>query len=340
MAQRSFPSQILTALVASAALSGCALDKKDDADEFREAVPRREAVRVAGPERDAEGDASAAAIDGRAGAQATAPLRGGPYSKWYGFTRVVRGGVNAVTAAVLGSVWVLVHTEPDSVEGGEAVWGPYGDALNPATYRLRVTRVADAEYDYVLEGRPRSSSPGAAYRAVLTGHGYGRRHELHGEGEFTIDLDVARELDPFAHPNDSGTVRIVHHLPRGWRDGTFLPRSIVAEVTPDPELNPESFAVTSNANEDGTGSLYVTAEADVDETKTSALEDIVIESRWRADGAGRADIGISGGDVPADPGRVSAVECWGADFTRSYYSDSLELEPTEGEDSACVYGAP
>jgi hypothetical protein len=80
----------------------------------------------------------------------------------------------------------------------------------------------------------------------------------------------------------------------------------------------------------------------VDDTKLTQLEDIGIDSRWRADGAGRADIVIAGGDVPADPGpgMVSAVECWGSDFMRSYYSDSINFEPSEGQASACVYEAP
>jgi hypothetical protein len=340
MSQRSFTSLALaTSFIAASALvagPGCMLEKQDDGDEYREAVPLREAVVVAGPEADGGGDSSAASVT----TQADEPWAVGPYSKWYGFTRVVRAGVNLVTGAVLGSAWIIVHTEPSSVEDGEAIWGPYTDALDPATYRFRVTRVADAEYDYVLEGRPKASSDDGDYRALLSGHGYGKRHELHGEGELTIDLDAAHDLDPFAHQDDSGTVRIVHHLPHDLSQGDFLPRTILAEVTPNPAVNPESFSVTSTANEDGTGSLHVTANADVDDTKTTELEDIVVDSRWRVDGAGRADIVIAGGDVPADPGMVSAVECWGADFMRSYYSDSLELEPTEGEASACVYDAP
>lgn len=336
MAQRTFTSRIATALVmvaASGGLAGCMLEKQDDGQEFREAIPQREAVVVAGPEQEGAGDSNTASVT----VQADEPWTTGPYSKWYGFTRAVRAGVNVVTAAVLGSAWLIVHTEPSSVEDGEAIWGPYTDALDPATYRFRVTRVADAEYAYVLEGRPKASTSDSDYRAVLSGHGYGKRHDLHGEGEFTIDLDAARALDPFAHRDDSGTVRVVHHLPRDTKDGDYLPRTIVAEVTPDPDLNPESFAVTSTANDDGTGTLHVTAAADVDDTDTTELEDIVVDSRWRADGAGRADISISGGDVPADPGSVTAVECWGADFIRSYYSDSVELAPTEGEASACVY---
>jgi hypothetical protein len=341
MSQRSFTFGSVAAVLAACGLPGCMLEKQDDGEEYREAVPLREAVVVAGPERDPGRDTSTASVGSSRGTLATEPLAAGPYAKWYGFTRAVRGGVNLVTRAVLGSAWVIVHTEPSSVQDGEAIWGPYTDALEPVTYRFRVTRVADAEYDYALEGRPKTSRSEADYRTVLSGHGYGKRHSEHGEGDFTIDLDAARELDPFAHQNDSGVVHIVHHLPRDiGQDGGALPRSILAEVTPDPAVNPESFTVTSNANLDGTGSLQVDAKADVDDSKSTQLEDIAVDSRWRADGAGRADIAIAGGDVPADPGVVSAVECWGADFMRSYYADSLGIEPAAGEASACVYDAP
>ncbi len=342
MSQRSFMVRTFAfSLFTAGLLPGCMLEKQDDGEEYRQAVPLREAVLVAGPETDAGGDVATASVQDSRGTLAMRPLGRGPYAKWYGFTRAVRGSVNLVTAAVLGSAWAIVHTEPSSVQDGEATWGPYTDALEPVTYRFRVTRVAQAEYDYVLEGRPKASDSDEDYRAVLQGHGYGKRHAEHGEGEFTIDLSVARELDPFGHENDSGTVHIVHHLPHdAGKGGGALPRTIVAEVTPDPALNPESFTVTSTANLDGTGSLQVDAKADVDDTKLSALEDVAIASSWRADGAGRADIVIAGGDIPADPGSVSAVECWGADFMRDYYADSIGFEPSEGEASACVYDAP
>jgi hypothetical protein len=133
----------------------------------------------------------------------------------------------------------------------------------------------------------------------------------------------------------------VHHLPHDISSGgDALPRTLLADVNPSPAVNRESFSVHSTANEDGTGSLRVDARGDVDETKLTELEDIVVDSRWRADGAGRADIAIAGGDVPQDPGLITAVECWGADFTRSYYSDSVGFELAEGEASACVYDVP
>jgi hypothetical protein len=334
-------TSVAASLVVGALLPSCVLQQRDDGAEYREAVPTREAIVLTGPETDPDSRTATAAVGSTRGALAARPLGGGPFAKWYGFTRVVRGGVNAVTGAVLGSVWTIVHSEPTTVQDGQATWGPYSDALEPVTYRFRVNRVAEAAYDYVLEGRPKTSRSDADFRAVLKGHGYGQRHAQHGEGELTIDLDVARELDAFAHPGDSGTVRIVHHLPElGGEGAGSLPRRIVAEVTPNPTINPESFTVTSSADQDGTGSLRVDSHSDVDDAKNTALEDIVVESRWRADGAGRADISIAGGNIPADPGLVSAVECWGADFMRAYYSDSIGFEVTVGEASACVYGAP
>ncbi|RYZ07918.1 MAG: hypothetical protein EOO73_09460 [Myxococcales bacterium] len=342
MTQRSFTARRLAvstlkacALGALALLPGCMLEKQDDAGEYREALPRSEAVLVAGP----EADASAPSATHTASEGSLRPLERTDFAKWYGFTRAVRGGVNAVTASVLGSVWLVVHSEPSALKDGEATWGPYTDSLEPVTYRFRVTRVAEAEYDYVLEGRPKASRSDEDYRSVLEGHGFGKLHEQHGEGEFTIDLSVARELDPVGHEPDSGTLHIAHQLPRGLGPGS-LPRTIEAEVTPDPSVNRESYTVRSVANEDGTGSLHVVAQSDVDDSKATALENVTVDSRWRADGAGRADVVISGGDLPADPGEVAAVECWGADFARSFYADTVSFEPAEGEASACVYGAP
>lgn len=351
MTQRWFTARTRSSVVAlscllgsAALLPGCMLEKQDDGEAFREAVPQREAIVVAGPETDATAATATQSTSLSEAlarhAQAARPLGRGDFAKWYGFTRAVRGGVNSVTAWVLGSVWAIVQVQPTSVKDGEAIWGPYTDALEPVTYRFRVTRVAEAEYDYVLEGRPKASSSDADFRVVLDGHGFGKQHAQHGEGQFTIDLSTARELDPFGRDKDSGTVRIVHHLPHDIESGDALPRTIRAEVTPDPAVDRESYTVDSVANEDGTGTLDVVAKSDVDESKTTALEDVKVGSRWRKDGAGRADITISGGDIPADPGVVTAVECWGTDFTRSFYTDSVSFAPTEGEASACVYDAP
>ncbi len=317
---------------ALSALSGCTLDKKDDAGEFRDAVPQKEAVALSGP--DSSGSSSTTSEGPSLRTQATAPST--PYAKWYGFTREMRQGVNGITAGVLGGVWIIISTPPSDISADSATWGPWNDELSPATYRFRVQRVAIDEYDYVLEGHAKASTIDTDYRAVLVGHGYGKPHEKHGQGTFTIDLDVAKALDPFGHENDSGKVTVVHDLPHDFSDNlAALPRTISAAVTPAGEAH---YTVETAAKVDHTGSVHVDAHVDIDDAKNTQLEDVVVQSRWDQTGAGRADIQIAGGDLPTSIPMVAAVECWGTDFTQSYYDDSVGFAPTTGTASACVYG--
>jgi hypothetical protein len=318
--------------LALCASSGCTLDKKDDAaDAFREAVPQEQSVALSGPDPKSAGTTADAKPTRRTLGTAPAPA----YAKWYGFTREMRRGVNQVTAGVLGGVWAILHVPPTTLGKDAAVWGPYTDELEPATYRFRITRVAEDEYEYTLDGRPKASSDDDDYRAVLTGHGYGRPHALHGKGEFRIDLDVANSLDPFAHSDDSGSVQVSYALPHEFLDHPNpLPRSITAKVDPAGEAE---YTVESLALLDHTGSIHVDAHVDIADSKDTLLEDVVIDSRWNQAGAGRADIGIAGGDLPSATPLVDAVECWGTDFLQSYYTDSVDFSATVGLESACVY---
>ena len=153
---------------------------------------------------------------------------------------------------ILGGVKLIIHTEPSETTDYSATWGSYTDALDPAAYRLRVERVAEGEYDYVLEGRPKASSSDADYRSVLSGKGYRKKDARHGQGAFTIDLDAAKALDPYKHQNDSGSVAFSYDLPANIdQDLSALPRHIQATVAPQ---GPSYFSIESDANVDHTGS--------------------------------------------------------------------------------------
>ncbi len=322
----------LGAWVAAAAIGqGCVLKQEEDVSKFQQAIPQADHVKVAGPE-DAQGSGSS----GGQSIQGDEPWANGPWAKYYGFTRQVRKGVNQVAGVVLGSVWIIVHTHPTSVDDHEATWGPWTDSLEPVTYRFRVTEVGQKEYEYRLEGRPKGSNSDADYKTILLGEGWGKGHSSHGDGYFTIDLDVAHELDPFTADGETGKIKITHDLPPDITSNLFSqPRTITAEVTPT--HTEEWFTVTSKSAADGTGTLKVDAFADADDSNMTEPEDISILSQWNGTGAGRADITITGGDVPADPGKVTAVECWGSDFYRVYYSDSINWETSEGDPAACAY---
>jgi hypothetical protein len=321
----------LAFVLAATALPGCA-GEKAESNEFQEALPEQGSVNVDGPDG-ARGDASTAAgMRGTLGDGAASDP-----AFWYAFTRDLRDGVNAVTAVVLVSVWAVGHTEPSEIDEDHAVWGPFeGDSLDPARYRLTVTRIGEHHFRYVLAGQKKS---GGDFLDVLDGDGFSRASDSHGDGQFVLDLGHAKLLDPSRHRDDSGTVTIVHDLPKdiGLRHDA-LPRTITATVTPE---GAASLTITSQANEDHTGELDLTAHVDIDDSKTTALEDVSLVSRWANTGAGRADIGISGGDLPAAGlEAVSAVQCWGTDFAQVYYVDSAGIKPTAGNPAECVYAAP
>jgi hypothetical protein len=321
-------------VLALAFLGGCALDQNDDVDQFRQAVPSADAVAVDGP--DTTGASSRRAASGARGALAEAPAGNAP-AYWYTFSRDVRDGVNAVTAVILVTVSSVVHTEPSSVSEDQAEWGPYeGDALDPVAWKLTVTRIGDHHYRYVVAGR-RKADQGGTFLTVLSGDGYDRQSESHGDGSFTLDLDAEKRLDPGRHADDSGTVTIEHDLPRDiGRRVDALPRFISATVASN---TGETLGITSMANSDHTGSLSVTAFVDIDDVKDGVNEDVAVESRWRETGAGRSDITIAGGSLPAEIPVVEATECWGEDFGRVYYDDSLDSpdSPTVGDEALCAY---
>ena len=304
--------------------AGCVLDTSDEGEEFREAVPETTAVRLAGPEDEAAAAAPSSSL------QSTEPWADGPWAKYYGFTRQVRDGINRATLEVLSGVWYVIHTRPSDVSAGTATWGPWTDDLSPVTSRFRVTRNDDGSYRYVLQGKPRGASDDA-YRTVLDGIGYRKNDARHGQGGFTVDLDAAKALDPLKNP-DGGQVRIDHQLPR---ELGAVPRTITARATTEGE---PWWTATSHQTASG-GTLLVNAHADLDPTELTALEDVQIASQWQGNGAGRADITLSGGDIPQSLGVVTAVECWGTDFMRVYYTDSIDYEPTEGSAGACAFSA-
>lgn len=329
----------LVLMLASAAFTatGCTLEKSDDVAGYREALPEAANVRVAGPESASDTSAGTAAAESGSGFLTDGAAPAAATAEWYRFTRSVRDGVNLTTASILGSVWYVAHTEPTTVGDGFAEWGPYTDALEPVTWRLRIERIEEHEYRYALEGRPRASRTNVDYLTVLSGTGYGRADGRHGDGEFRVDLDAARTLDPEKHSDDAGSVTITHDLPPGIRRRLgALPREITANIDPPGDA---WMTVTSKANEDGTGQIDLSALVDVDDSKLTELEDVAMLSRWRADGAGRADVAIAEGDVPSEIGALSISECWGSDFSRVYYLDSVNAEPTAGDASACVYAA-
>lgn len=320
--------------VALFAAAACGSDEELTVESFRQALPSAKSATIDGPERESPPDVSGAA----ATADADAAESAGPseWAEYYAFTREVRDGVNAITASVLGTVWFVAGTNPSEISEDEAIWGPYTDALEPATWRFRMKREGEGEYSYVLEGRPKDSEAEQDYRVVISGTGYDASSAQHGDGSFTIDIDEGKRLDPFAYgEDDSGSIAVTHELPPDVTSEVgALPRTIDVELRP--AAGQEHLTVHSEAREDGTGLIAVDGVWDIDEEGQTALEDVTIVSQWNVAGAGRSTVTIAGGDLPASIDSVEAVECWDESFRRAYYSDSVGFQETVGTSEACA----
>ena len=96
----------------------------------------------------------------------------------------------------------------------------------------------------------------------------------------------------------------------------------------------ESFDVTVTHDQDTSGAVDITAHGDIDTPKNGTLEDVVMHSRYEKDGAGRADVQLTGGSMAM---KVIASECWNTAFARSYYTDSASYKPTSGNPNTCVF---
>lgn len=300
----------LGGFIALGAMTGCVVENDDDAGPFVEALPQQQRVQVAGPES-SQSSASSSQSWGVTRAQGT-DLPQGNWAESYALTREVRDGINHVAWDVLGLVWFLVNEiPPNHIDINEAVWGPYSDALEPHETRFRITAVGEDHYEYVLEGRPKGSAD--EWQAVLTGTGYGKAHAEHGNGSFTIDLDVARALDPFEHQDDSGTLTIEHWL---------APATDRIRAEARPSDSEAWWVADSSKRPDGTGQLVIEAMDNLDDSATPALEHIDLVSKWQSDGAGRSDYTFEEGDLGEQ--RIDATECWGTSFQRTYWAAGLE----------------
>jgi len=300
-------------------------DDEMSADKFRQGIPSKEEVKLQEPVS-AAGTQSTASFEPGMGLQ-DSPSGSKTYAQYYRFTREMFDGVNLGTAAILGSVWIIVHYPPTTLEETEATWGPWTEALSPAEYRFRATETETDAYDYALEARAKNTDE--AWVPVWRGQGFGDDHPDHKSGWFEIDFDAANVVDPtrLNADEESGKVRVDYDL-------RTYPTTIRAYRTD--EHADAWFDVSVTTDRDGGGRVNIDARDDIDDLKNTAREDIFMRSRWLPTGAGRADVTIAFGDLPEGT-LVKASECWSTSFERVYWSDNVSLEPEQGEVASCAF---
>jgi hypothetical protein len=300
-------STIMKSLLATAcAISLVACIKQDEApSELRKAIPTSEQVKIKLP------------------ADATRTV--GQLAQWYVATRNVTRTFNGSTAWVLILVHTIVQFPVTTVSGDTYTWGPWSDALAPAEYKLDVRAVGDGTYEYQLSGRPKTQV-GSAFEVVIDGTADPRMGDLRGNGEFMLDLDAGKRVNPIdADPDARGQIDVrydlaARHLDLGIMSTDGQGQAVMADYAYNETL-------------DGGGDMVFNIDGNAG--GTTATEHITLRSRWLAGGNGRADARFIGTDIP---GGATASECWDQQFKRVYYTDSVNFAPAEGNVSACSHG--
>jgi hypothetical protein len=304
-----FMRTALSPLLAAALLAGCVTSQEETP--IVDALPTAESVQIRLPENNARSV--------------------GQLADYYALTRTVTRDLNAGAAWVLLLVHTVVQFPATSVDGDVYTWGPWtGSALDPAEWKLVVTANGDDTYDWELAGRNKTT-PEDGFLAVISGHAVPGDEPHRGTGDFTIDFDAGERVNPIDNTPDTGRIEVAYDLENSGDTAASV--TMHAEGI-DSFGDPATFDYAYGENRDGSGDFQFDFVADVDEDG-GAAEDGVIRSRWESDGAGRADVRLSAGDL--DDFVVEASECWDEQFRRTYYTDSAEFLPTEGDVAACVF---
>jgi hypothetical protein len=304
-----------TLLAAALLLAACGETPSDPAQQFRDALPKAEAARVATYQSEAP---ATAAAPGTVAKGDTAMLQ----SEYAVMSYYLALTMNAGVAWSLGLVQLIVaYPATACVEDVSCTWGPWVDDQGLNRWQLHVEKAGDG-YAYALSAQP-GSNPTAAFVDVLFGTAY-PVDRTHGSGTFTIDFDAQDALD-------HGDL---------WVKDDF--GQIVVDY--DNTSNVSVDALFVGARSDDTGhpidAIYAFDDAasggelQVAFADLQTAENVALRTRWSAGGAGRADAHYNGPDGAG--GRVDyfASECWAGhaqDFEEVYDSKY----PNVGPESAC-----
>lgn len=248
----------------------------------------------------------------------------------YVWTRNATQHVNGLIGFVLVTVDTITDYQPTfSNEDNEFFWGPWNDGgLDPNETGLYVAHDEEAgTYGWAIVQRPKDSTDDADWTPVVAGEATPGDTEDTGTGFFVIDFDAINALNPA----ETAT-------------GRFATNYVIDAAGVSAEAAFEGFSEdggpTANAlyrydqDATGAGAMDLGLEADTDD-EGAAAETIVLRTRWQADGQGRGDMVVFGGDL--GEAIVAGSQCWDGNFVSVYEATSLFTQ--DGDETLCAFEA-
>ena len=253
------------------------------------------------------------------------------WSTWYLFTASTTENINAMIASVL--FWVDTVTtnhRPSYVDRdtNQAEWGPWSTALDPVETMLWVDYDIDNDaHAWGFDQWPRDAEREDATTVIIGEVDPGATREI-SSGRFDVDFNTINELDPTE--TTTGLFQVEYDI----HESGVTAQAIFTDFGED-QLD-ATYAYDQLFEGDGMMDLVLTADVNP-ESGTALEESWYTRSRWKADGSGRVDIRVTGGDLGELVANIS--ECWSNGFEQVWYSESLTGIET-GDASLCAFDQP
>ncbi len=253
------------------------------------------------------------------------------WSTWYLFTASTTENINTMIASVLFWVDTITTTyRPTYVDRdtNQAEWGPWSTALDPVETLLWVTYEPESDvHAWGFDQWPREDDRDAASTVIVGEVDPGATRDI-STGRFDVDFSTINELDPTEPTTGLFSVEYDIHETGASAMAVFTDFG-------DEQLD-ATYAYDQTFDGDGFMDLVVTADINP-ESGTSLEETWYTRARWMADGSGRVDIRIAGGDLGDTAATIS--ECWSNSFEQVWHTESL-TEIEEGDESLCAFDQP
>lgn len=277
-------------------------------------------------------------------------LRAGATSELFRLTREIATNINGSVGFVFAlseQILALPPTETDNET--YAVWGPSEPrGLERNSFRFTVNKVDDSQFTYKLEARPKAATEESDFVVVWEGISFPDGADG-GHGELDIHFGTLRSIDD--SECNSGDMHVDYVADAQPRTIDVIFTGVANACNAEAPTN-ASYHYEETA--DGAGLLdFVFVKNTHGDDENKPLEETsAVRSRWLADGQGRSDVRISGGEIPADiaaniPDTTATsadiVECWDAGFNVVYVDTNPdELEPylgydEEGDAALCAF---
>jgi hypothetical protein len=305
-----------TAALALLALTGCIEEDRSDpaldgAREFASLLPTSADLVMAVP-----GDTSE-----RRSADELDPF--------YVLTREASGSVNGFVENWLDTLHDIVSLTPVA-EGEDAwAWGPMHQGeggLAPTTEYLVVQREADGTFSYaVIEAARAEDDDRANYVPIIAGKLLGGTSVEDSFGWFAVDFTAAAEMDPMR--DTVGHAVFAYDMVQG----PLVVAALDDIATGGEPATNALYGYIRGA--DGSGVMDVLVHGDVGGTDMEETWDL--RSRWTADGAGRSDGQITGGDLGLQVATLN--DCWAMGAQTVFYANDLAPETEYGDEADCAF---